>query len=429
MICLFTILMQGVNVNAKDTLYSIGKYKEEELSYLEKSYNSKNEKDGFVVAGKYLSSKDKSTKKYQATLIKYNYQGEVVWEYKFENAPEINALTYTYSVENTIDGYLVMAKEKLNEEENEKNKIFKISLKGELVWEKEVNLSQDATMIRVLPVIKENNEFSNYIGIANSSEKAYLVAYSKEGELLWSKEQDANFLYKDLIVISDNEKDLGYVAILENKETSQLIKYNLTGDVSKVLNSNLGKIDSNYLTSEKNGFILYGKTDEVKVKSGSVSYYLKKYDNEGIEKWETVGNTAIREENKIKLISSLNKNDEITGYLLLYINNEDNSLEVVKISSDGLIGKKIKKIINDYYFINDFQMKNNTLYFTGYITCPEDDDCGYDTHSLFLISDEDKVIEVKEDDNQKILIVGVAFILLIMATVIIRKKKKKLTNN
>lgn len=428
-ICSLTILLHGFNINAKDTLYSIGKYPEEEFSHIEKSYNSKNEKDGFVVAGKYLVSKDKDTKKYQAILVKYNYQGEIIWNYKLENSPEITSLTYAYSTENTIDGYLITTKEKNVEEEKNQNKISKISLKGELVWEKECTLNQDATIVKILPTVKENNEFSNYIAIANSKEKATLLAYNKEGELLWSKEQESNFLYKDIITIRDNEKDLGYVAILENSEKSQLIKYDLSGNVSKILNPNLERLDSNYLSSEKNGFILYGKTDEVKLKSGTFSYYLKKYNNEGEEQWETIGNTGIKEEEKLKLIPNLNKSGETTGYLFLYINKEDNSIEVVKISSDGLVDKKIKKIMNDYYLINDFQMRKDTLYFIGYITCPEDDDCGYDTRSLFLISDEDKVIEVKDDDSQKILLVGVIFIVLIIGIVLFQKRKKKLTAN
>ena len=49
-----TIFLSTYNVNAKDTLYSINKYKEENLDFIEQSYNKKGKEDGYVVAGEFL---------------------------------------------------------------------------------------------------------------------------------------------------------------------------------------------------------------------------------------------------------------------------------------------------------------------------------------------------------------------------------------
>ena len=63
------------------------------------------------------------------------------------------------------------------------------------------------------------------------------------------------------------------------------------------------------------------------------------------------------------------------------------------------------------------------LYLIGQITCSKEDTCDYDSNSLFLISDEDKVIEVKEKDSKNILIVlGIITIILIIGIIYKRKK-------
>ena len=68
--------------------------------------------------------------------------------------------------------------------------------------------------------------------------------------------------------------------------------------------------------------------------------------------------------------------------------------------------------------------KQNTLYVVGQINCTEEDACDYNKNSLLLISSEDKVIEVKDNDSKNILIVIGVFILLIVGTVFLKKKKR-----
>ena len=117
--------------------------------------------------------------------------------------------------------------------------------------------------------------------------------------------------------------------------------------------------------------------------------------------------------------------NKLKEYLLLYTNATDESIEIVKINLDGVEKNKIKKINNNYYDIYDFSSNKNTLYIVGQINCPEEDDCDYNNNSLFLISDEDKVIEVKESDNKNIIIISIVSVLAIVVLVLLRKKLKK----
>ena len=68
-------------------------------------------------------------------------------------------------------------------------------------------------------------------------------------------------------------------------------------------------------------------------------------------------------------------------------------------------------------------MRDNTLYFIGYITCLEDDNCNYDTHSLFLISDEDKVIEVKNNTARNMFLIFLGIIIFITGFIIFKRKR------
>jgi LPXTG-motif cell wall-anchored protein len=68
--------------------------------------------------------------------------------------------------------------------------------------------------------------------------------------------------------------------------------------------------------------------------------------------------------------------------------------------------------------------EKSTLYFVGQIRCPEDDNCEYNQNSLYLISDEDKVIEVEDKDSTGILIVIGSLVILLAGTIYIRKRKR-----
>ena len=173
------------------------------------------------------------------------------------------------------------------------------------------------------------------------------------------------------------------------------------------------------------GFIVYGITNELKLTNNkSTSYFINTYNSELEEVNDSVGSTPIAKDKVLKLLPVIEDN-KIKEYLLLYINDVDSSIEVTKINMDGLENSKIKKINNTYYNISNFNTNNNILYIIGQINCPEDDDCDYNNNSLFLISDQDKVIEVKQSDNRNIIIGTCIFIgLIILLIVLVRKYKK-----
>ena len=111
----------------------------------------------------------------------------------------------------------------------------------------------------------------------------------------------------------------------------------------------------------------------------------------------------------------------------MYTNDNDKSIEITKVNSLGEIVEKIKKINNEYYSINKFLYANNTLYFVGQVNCPDDDNCDYDMKALLLISTEDKVIEVEQEDNMAIFIIlGTIFIFSILLYILRRKQKMAL---
>lgn len=107
-------------------------------------------------------------------------------------------------------------------------------------------------------------------------------------------------------------------------------------------------------------------------------------------------------------------------------NDNDSSIEITRLNLDGVLENKIKKINNEYYDIGSFYFSKDIIYFVGQISCPEDDNCDYNMKSLYLISTEDKVIEVKEDDNNKIIIIsGIIFGLLVTLYIIRKYIKNK----
>ena len=173
------------------------------------------------------------------------------------------------------------------------------------------------------------------------------------------------------------------------------------------------------------GFILYGITNELKLSNNkSTSYFINIYNSSLEEKNDSIGTTAIAKDKVLKLFP-IKDDNKIKEYLLLYINDNDSSIEIVKINMDGEEESKIKKINNSYYDITNFNACNDILYIIGQINCPKDDDCEYNNNSLFLISDQDKVIEVKQSDNNNIIIGTCVFVGLIVLLVVLRRIFKK----
>ena len=415
LILLFILSIQ--NVSAKDTVFSINKYAEENLTIIKDSYNSEQKKDGYLVAGTIVKDKKVEENK-EFILTKYKKNGNISWIYQYENninETSIN-LNYQYNEDGLI-GYLVEI-EILNEENIPKSIFLTIDLEGNLLEEKETNLEENESIQEII-----NIQQDGYIAISNIIDnnivkKSRLIRYNKDLEIIWIKEE-IEAKYKKIIELSEE----GYL-ILREKQTEDktplldIIKVDKEGNNIEVKQTNLEKYQSLSLLSLEDAYIIYGLTSEVKLKNGQYSYFINKYNNNGEELWELIGDDPVKDKNLIQLNFIDNK------LLLSYKNASDNSYEVVKVTDDGVIDKKVKKIHNDYYKLNYFLSNKNTLYFVGQITCPEDDNCDFDNNSLFLISDEDKVIEVKEKDNNNILISFGILLLMIMGMLIIKKRRR-----
>ena len=430
-ISVISFFTYNINVYAKDTVYSLNKYNDEKLTIIDKSYNSKNEIDGFIVAGTYNKKDTEKEENPQVIYAKMDTYGNTDWvhSYKSEDAvsSNISNILYLYNDENKINGYgLIISIKDTND--TLKNIILKIDLKGKIIEEKSASIDDNIIISKLISV---NN--GEYIGIANSDDKAYLVKYDKDFNLVYKKEyQEDNVSsasYKDIVPIRKEDNISGYVTIVNIKkndlEQVKLINNDLDGNVVSTIKDNFESNADPRLEMANDGFILYGITNELKLSNNkSTSYFINIYNSSLEEKNDSIGTTAIAKDKVLKLFPIKDDNNKIKEYLLLYINDNDSSIEIVKINMDGEEESKIKKINNSYYDITNFNACNDILYIIGQINCPKDDDCEYNNNSLFLISDQDKVIEVKQSDNN-IIIGTCVFVGLIVLLVVLRRTFKK----
>lgn len=411
------------NVHAKDISYSMNKYDDEIFNYIEKAYDRSLKEDGYVLGGSVLKEKiaieDASYDDYQVLLVKYDKNDKLVWKYTYGNTGEdyIDYLTYTYDDNGNIDGYLIVTRETydINEPNIGNNTIIiKIGLDGKLVYERNIN---DGVITKIIPTKDDNGTVDGYISILDTQIGSSLIRYNKSFDILLRRDFSETSI-SDLSIVNEDNKLKGYVVIVGNNLIS------MDSTLSNEINiTDVNKYDSYNLCEANNGFILYGITSEVKLKNGDSSYYLINYVNNE-EVWETIGETVTSKENRIILLPI--KKSDIEGYFLLYKNEKDSAYEVVKVNLDGEVLKKVKKIKNSYYDFENFYSTGTTIYFVGQINCPEDDSCDYDNNSLYLVSDEDRVIEVKDDASTNIMaICAITIVLLASGIVIVRKRKRK----
>ena len=439
-------LAYNLNVSAKDAFKSINKYKEESLEYIIKSYNENEKNDGMICAVTYLKDKNENNNSEyndtQIILVKYNKEGKKVWTYDYGKTIEdkLFYITYTYK-DNKVDGYLLVANETSNIEENKElaPTFIKVGLYGKEETTKSLNLPSNANVNKVITSYNEENAVDGYIiiGEKNTDNKkiGFISKYNLDLDQVWEKDiNDDNYQsisVKDIILVKDNTTKF-YAAILnytnENEIKNKLIKFDVDGNEQETIKEDFEEEDTPKLLELDNSYIVYGYTNEVKLKNNkSTSYYMIKYNINNEEEWDTIGNNPINKKEKIQMQKILNE-EEQEEYIIMTTSDIDSSIEITRIDNNGLIQNKLKKINNEYYDIKNFLFNNNILYFVGQINCPEDDNCDYDMKSLLLISTEDKVIEVEESDNTLIFIISGTIFIFILALVIYRRQRKnKLT--
>ena len=434
-ISIIAILTYGQNVFAKDTFKSINKYEEESLNYIYKSYNKNNKSDGLITAGIYVEKKDEE-KDTQIIIAKYDEDSKEIWTYNYGKSTEdrLFYLTYSYNENNEINGYILIANEtKEKSDTKEISPLFiRIDLDGKLVEEKTMALPSDTEITKVVETYNEEKKVNGYIVVGSEkgevNRNAFLAKYNlnldKEIEKTYSQESLSSEI-KD--IISANKTN-SYRVIMnysnENENKYSLLSVDNDGNIESTIKENFESNDNPKLLETEDSYLLYGYNHNVKLKNDkTTSYCIIKYNSsDNIEQWETIGNIPVNDE-KVLQMQSLKENEK--AYLIMYINDNDNSIEITRVNTSGEIENKIKKINNDYYLINRFLYSNDILYFVGQITCPDDDNCDYDMKSLFLVSTEDKVIEVEEEDNTAIFIVMGAIIVFIILLYILRKIQKK----
>ena len=433
-ICIIATLMFTNNAYAADTVYSLNKYDEEKFETIIDSYDKDMKQDGFIAAGTILKETNKIDEEeyddYQVILVKYDVTGKVKWTFNYgkTDVDQLDCLEYTYDEENKINGYLiVMNKSNDIEEEKSNTSVFvKVDLNGKLVEEKEILLEENSKINKIIAVIDQDKNLNSYIAIGNS-DYPFIAKYDANLNLVFVKKYTLeNTIFNDISIVRNQKTIDSYViSVTENNEKiiNKVIRYDLEGNEVSTLTTNEYTHAKIQFLQDNNGILIYGLTNQVKLDDlDSPTYYLIKYNVENNIEWETIGNIPISKNNEVKLINNHNE------YLIMYTNENDKSNEIVKIDFEGNIKNKVKKIKNDYYNITNFNTYNNTIYFIGQITCPEDETCDYDSNSLFIISDQDKVIEVQKKEASSISLVTILSIVAIVLIILVRKKTKEKKN-
>ena len=433
-ICVIATLMFTNNAYAADTVYSLNKYDEEKFETIIDSYDKDMKQDGFIAAGTILKETNKIDEEeyddYQVILVKYDVTGKVKWTFNYgkTDVDQLDSLEYTYDEENKINGYLIVMNKSNNiEEEKSNTSVFvKVDLNGKLVEEKEILLEENSKINKIIAVIDQDKNLNSYIAIGNS-DYPFIAKYDANLNLVFVKKYTLeNTIFNDISIVRNQKTIDSYViSVTENNEKiiNKVIRYDLEGNEVSTLTTNEYTHAKIQFLQDNNGILIYGLTNQVKLDDlDSPTYYLIKYNVENNIEWETIGNIPISKINEVKLINNHNE------YLIMYTNENDKSNEIVKIDFEGNIKNKVKKIKNDYYNITNFNTYNNTIYFIGQITCPEDETCDYDSNSLFIISDQDKVIEVQQKEASSISLVTILSIVAIVLIILVRKKTKEKKN-
>ncbi|MBQ6135108.1 MAG: hypothetical protein IJI60_02200 [Bacilli bacterium] len=402
--------------SAKNIAYSLHKYSKEEFTHLEESYDENGIKDGILVGGNFQEEGEEEEERTQFILIKYKKNGEKSWTYAHEDEVEAKMLDldYTYNEEGQVDGYLLIVAKEDEETKEEKTMFFKVSMNGELLSEKETPFPK---IKKILP-ISIDGKAEGYIAITESTEQgSFLIHYNLECDLLWSKVQDQEL--EDIAILYQEETPTSYMIMTQKESEKSVIRTTIDGENPTTIIPNLQNQDSSLMTVG-NMLLIYGLTPDVKVEQEAYSYFLNQYDEEGNLIWESIGEIPINHEHRINLFYKENK------FFFCYQNQVDKSYEVITLDQEGLYEKKVKKIPNSYYEIKDFMVVDDVLYFVGKIHCFADDNCDYVENSLFLISDEDKVIELEKKENTNIVLAFLILIFILFLTIMLSRKQRKL---
>ena len=424
MVILLIIIFLKLDVYAKDDVYTLNKYDEEEYNYILKDKNS------FITAGIYLKEVIKDDNNThddtQVMLVKYDKNHNILWKYGYGSTIRDDLYSLNYYNSNDISGYLLTVNKTANYDTYDfvvRPYFVVIDKNGKNVKEVEANID-GYTVNYVINTANDEGIIDGYLVVGENSTSSIIAKYDLELNQLWTN----TFIldgYTSSFIKEIGEYKNSYIGIIYTSNNKYaLVKFNKDGTFNKIIKDDFEESDQPHILVNKDNYLLYGFTSEVKINNNaSTSYYIFNYNELDEVVWDIIGDTSVNKDNTIKLRDSI-KNNNIIGYNMMYFNGNDNSIEVVNINSDGTIGNKIKKIKNSYYKVNDYYVDKSTIYFIGQINCPEDDNCEYDASCLLLVSDENKVIEVNDNDSRNIIIVVSIIIVGIYFIVFYVKKRR-----
>lgn len=274
-----------------------------------------------------------------------------------------NSLTPSYTLDNNIDGYIVVgnssSKDKnINNNGSRDGIIVKYNKEKKLEWIKNFGGSSDDYFRSITPSYNSSNEIDGYIIVGRSDSTnleyknnglsdAIIIKCNLNGEIIWQKnygtEKHDNF--NKVIISKKNNYVDGYIVvgtITSNvtKTDAIIIKYDLNGEIiwEKLLE---GKNDDNYISvlQNENDIIVVGyssSTDLGFSYSGLTEAIIVKYDNYGNRMTiKTLGGNSSDEFREI--IPAYN--DEKDGYIIVGRSDSNNIGFDLKNNYDGIITK------------------------------------------------------------------------------------------
>lgn len=326
----------------------------------EKAYDSKKSSvfnsvitttDGYVVVGNVTNDKEDSTKNQLGLLVKYDKEGNILWEKRYESSYN----TEFYKIFSFTDGYLVVGsslKQADSDIDNEGGALlFKYDLEGNLVW-KQFYGDKEKARFNSLVVVDQ----SIYVVGKNNLDTGIIVVYSLDGSVSSTIEYNYTdeYGFTDITYKSGNIYVIGSKKILPNSvEENELRNTTNTDAVFLKYNTSLElqfeKVFGGSNQERYQSLIAYGKYVYVVGSSNSMDSGLKiftdgkkktgiliKYDLDGdIERKGTYGGS-----NNDVITDIVTDNSNL--YITCFTNSKDGNILTEFDNGKDSFGKIVK---------------------------------------------------------------------------------------
>ena len=191
--------------------------------------------DEFIVAGSYAIDKEEEYYGPYGLITKYDKDGNILWEKKYENVGSFKDIALTSDNEYVVHG------SNMNDEDNAF--IAKIDESGNVIWEKIHDENNEFTSL----LVTKNNEVivagSLYISDTGTRD-AVIIKYDKDGNLLWERK------------FGGSKSDVFRSIALTNEESILGVGYSNSTDIDGLSNKGNDAIIVKY---DKDGNILWKK--------------------------------------------------------------------------------------------------------------------------------------------------------------------------